>query len=728
MDLEAAADIARPDDEGSAPFYIPASESLAQREPRTLKHGDTFGVFDHNGDIIRNGGPEGLYHRDTRFLSGLQLLINDRRPLLLGSTIEDDNALLTVDLTNPDLYTNGELLLARDTIHISRTRFLWESTCYERLAVRNFNHREHEISLTVLFAADFADLFEVRGRRRSKRGRIRTRIATDAVEIRYAGLDTLSRHTTIRFDRTPDHIDRRHAGFRLTLRPQERVSLFMTITCGEGRRRRTPGRFFVAMRQARREMRAIAADAATVETSNEILNEVLCRSMADLYMLVTNTSEGPYPYAGIPWFSTPFGRDGIITALEMLWVDPGIARGVLKFLAATQAEERDAEADAEPGKILHETRRGEMARLGEVPFGRYYGSVDATPLFVMLAGLYWERTGDQATITELWPNIEAALGWIETYGDRDGDGFVEYHRQTEGGLANQGWKDSHDSVFHADGRLATGPIALCEVQSYVYAAKRYAARMARELGYAALSATLEHQAGSLKERFEAAFWSDEISSYVLALDGDKKPCRVRASNAGHALFTGIAGPERARLVADGLLGRDFFSGWGIRTIAAYEPRYNPMSYHNGSVWPHDNALIALGLARYGFSDHVERVFSGVFEAATYMDLRRLPELFCGFRRLHAKGPTAYPVACSPQAWAGAAPFALLQACLGQGFDHRSEEVRFRHPRLPPFIDSLVLRSLRIGDTCMDVMLRRHNSDVTVNVLEKHGGGRVAITL
>src|SRR5271165_5050132 len=545
------------------PFYIPMTGPAA-RPRRSLKHDDTFIVLDSHGDIGASvGGPDGLFNADTRYLARLELVLDDLQPLLLGSNLRDDNSALTTDLTNPDIYRHGRIALEKDMLHIVRTIFLWRGTAYQRIGVQNHGARPASFDLTLLFDNDFADLFEVRGEKRPRRGTGSSKLLGPAdVMLEYKGLDGAVRATALHFDPRPTRLAVNAATWHLDLKPHQISSLFVAVSCNKPAGSR-PARFFSGLLAHRREMRRSTADTTSVETSNNIFNEVLCQSMADLNMLMTDTPQGRYPYAGIPWYSTTFGRDGLITALQLLWWWPDVARGVLRRLAFYQAKTTDPRADSQPGKILHEMRGGEMAALHEVPFSLYYGSVDSTPLFVLLAGLYAERTGDIETIVELWPAIEAALGWIDGPGDPDGDGFVEYLRATEQGLANQGWKDSNDAIFHADGRLAEGTIALAEVQGYVYAAKRIAACCARRIGRKPEADKLDAQATNLAEQFEAAFWCPEIETYALALDGAKRPCAVRTSNAGQVLFTGIADPTRAALVARGLLRPDFFSGWGI---------------------------------------------------------------------------------------------------------------------------------------------------------------------
>ncbi|RUM23892.1 amylo-alpha-1,6-glucosidase [Rhizobium vallis] len=713
-------------------FFIPATASLQERRPRTLKHGDTFAIFDHNGDVLSGPeSPDGIFHCDTRYLSHLHLAINGRRPMLLSSTLRDDNAMLTCDLTNPDLFDKGgKLVLSHDLIHMRRSRFLWNGRCHERLTVRNYDEQAQRLRIDIAFAADFADLFEARGTVRLKRGQKLPITTTGGhVVLSYVGLDNRKRSTQLSFDPPPDQLNAGRVAYDLHLAPHEMKSLFIEIACDPSDTGRSGYRsFFFALRNARRALRASSSRAAFISSSNTIFNEVARRSISDLYMLVTQKPEGPYPYAGIPWFSTVFGRDALITALQTLWLDPQIARGVLGHLAANQATEIDAASDAEPGKILHEVRYGEMAELGEVPFRRYYGSIDSTPLFLMLAGEYLKRTGDLATIRRLLPNIEAALTWIDEYGDRDGDGFLEYGRLTEDGLINQAWKDSYDSVFHADGTLATGPIAIAEVQAYGYGAWQAAAEIFRRIDRPERAESFLAKAEALRRAFDIHFFDEEIGTYVLALDGGKRPCRVRSSNAGHALFTGIAYAERAQQVVRTLMNACSFCGWGIRTVPSTEARYNPMSYHNGSIWPHDNAMIAGGLARYGYRAETARIFEGLFAASTYIDLRRLPELFCGLARQRAQGPTFYPVACSPQAWAAASALSLLQSCLGLDFDPSTLEISFNEPQLPTFLDEVTLRHLLIGTGSADLSIRRSGRHVIVDVIDRKGDIRVLTTV
>jgi glycogen debranching enzyme len=704
-------------------FYILATASRAGERNAVLQHGDTFAVFDLHGDIGMYGaGEQGLYHEGTRYVSRLRLRLNGLRPLLLSARVKEDNELFGADLTNPDMpLGDPDSVLSRDIVHLFRARFLWDGTCHESIRLRNYGRSNVRLALTFDVDADFADIFEVRGTRRERRGTRLDPVSADReMRFGYRGLDGEERWTVVEFSGVPAAVSGGVARFDYDLAPDAPASLTLAIRCERERRPVAPRAFDAAMNDAAAALDRTRAEYATVETSSERFNQWVRRSAADLRMLVSPTPQGDYPYAGVPWFSTPFGRDGIITALQTLWINPRLARGVLGYLAATQADAFNAAQDAEPGKILHETRTSEMARLGEVPFGRYYGSIDATPLFVVLAGAYFERTGDRAFIASLWPHVERALDWIDRHGDRDQDGFIEYARRSPTGLVQQGWKDSQDSVFHADGTLAEAPIALCEVQAYVYDARLRAATIADALGDDARADRLRHQADQLRGAFEERFWSEEQGTYAIALDGEKRPCRVRSSNPGHCLFSGIASPERARRVADGLVSADMFSGWGVRTLSAGETRYNPMSYHNGSVWPHDNGMIAAGFSRYGFDDLVGAPFGGLFEASVTMDVQRLPELFCGFHRRPGEGPTLYPVACSPQAWAAGVVFQLIQASLRLSVDATRNLLSIDRATLPPFLTFLRLLNVELPFGRVDLLFEQQPLDVSVTVLRKQG--------
>lgn len=702
--------------------------------PFVLKRNETFAVFDAFGDIRTESSPEqGIYHAGTRHVSRLELQLWGRRPLLLSSTVRDDNTQLKVHLTNPDVRSAVHTPIPRGLLYIERSTVLSDAGCCQRIRIRSYADDPVEIPLSLVVSADFRDVFEIRGMQRHRRGRLHDpRFEHDGVAFAYTGLDEIQRHTRLRIE--PPPLACRPDGIAVTLciTPRGFAELYLSLvfatqTDPEGHEptpdARPPRDAFRAWRtRARRLVGAAREQACHVSTSNEQFNDWLERSYFDVHMLVTQTEHGHYPYAGIPWYSAPFGRDGLITALQHLWIEPALARGVLSFLADTQADDFIPERDAQPGKILHETRHGEMANLGEAPFDRYYGSVDATPLFVYTAGAYHRRTGDTAFIHRIWPHIERALEWIDKYGDQDGDGYVEYTASATG-LKNQGWKDSGDSVFHEDGTDATGPIALCEVQAYVYAAKRAAADLAFARGDSGLAYELQRQAQELREQFERDFWCEDLDTYVLALDGDKRPCRVRTSNAGHVLWAGLAARERAARVVRSLLAPTSYSGWGIRTADESAARYNPISYHNGSVWPHDNALIAAGFARYGHNQAALRVLRGMFDACLFMPMHRLPELFCGFARTAGEGPTLYPVACLPQAWASGAVFLLLQACLGLRCrvdgDGR-KVVELRRPVLPPYLEDLTIEHLRFGDDWVDLTLHRYEQDVGVDVRRRSG--------
>jgi glycogen debranching enzyme len=438
--------------------------------------------------------------------------------------------------------------------------------------------------------------------------------------------------------------------------------------------------------------------------------------------LTTDLPTGPYPYAGTPWFSTPFGRDGIISAWQMLWLDPSLAKGVLTYLASRQATETSLYRDSQPGKIMHETRGGEMSALHEVPFGLYYGGVDTTCLFVALAGAYANRTGDLDLIRKLWPNLIAAADWMRDYGDSNNDGLIDYQRGADTGLSNQGWKDSEDSIFHADGRFPKGPIALLEVQGYAFAAWKALGDLGERL-HDDRTTEWRMRAEQVRSLVEEKFWMEDEGFYAVALDGDGQQCRAIASNAGHLLFTGLPSLERARRVTKRLLSAEFRTGWGIRTLEVGQARFNPMSYHNGSVWPHDTAMAAAGMAAYGERDAVAEILAEIYAAAAHFHLR-LPELFCGFPREPGEPPIAYPVACLPQAWAAGSVFLMLQATLGLSIDAWTETIDLADPVLPAGLDRLKITGLEVGGAVVDLNIQ--HADARAVVIPHHKRGKVSI--
>ncbi len=690
---------------------------------QVLNHCDTFAILNRWGNISPGRkGVEGLYSRDTRFINKLEMLLNGLRPDLLSSNIKEENEILSVDLINPSMDLNNGRSLAPGTIHIRRSQFVREDFFHEKIELKNYSKEPVPVEISFCFGSDFKDIFEVRGLTRDQRGTLLPIQFTDdrSLKIPYTGLDQVERTSIIDFSKPYSSTDTEgRIFFSLTLPPRKTERLDYSIYFDQNNKAH---RSFLSYVEARAllepDLHKNNAYFPILETANEQFNHWIHRSQVDLVSLMADTPYGKYPYAGVPWYNTAFGRDGLITALQTLWIAPDLARDVLLFLSALQADELNPATDAEPGKILHETRQGEMVALNEVPFQKYYGTIDATPLYLLLAGAYYERTADLDTVKQIWPNIIAAVKWISQYGDLDGDGFVEYKHKAGNGLTNQAWKDSFDAVFHSTGELARPPLALCEVQGYVYAAKVYIAKLATKLDDIALAEQLEKEAELLKTAFNRDFWDEELGCFVLALDSNKKPCRVKTSNAGQLLFTGIVDAELAPRLVHTLMQPDMFNGWGIRTLSTHEQRYNPMSYHNGSIWPHDVSLIALGFARYGFKKEAALLTTGLFDASLFIPFQRLPELFCGFERRKGEGPTAYPVACSPQAWSVSAVFLLLYALLQIKINVDKKEISFHAPCLPGYLERVVVKGLRVGDLLAELIINRQQNDNQISIYWK----------
>jgi glycogen debranching enzyme len=696
-----------------APHQVVTADVQSAEAPLVLKHNDCSGVFNEIADIDAEARTEaGLYRAGVRHLSRLTLTIAGLRPLLLAANPREDNVLLTVNLTNPDVRgEGGRIVLPRGTLYITRSRYIWNGVCHEMLRVRNFALTTVAVELVIRFAADFENIVDVRAQRRVDAGRARfERVERDSVTLGYLGADEVVRETVVDCHNAPDSISADSLRYRLQIGSRGEKTIALAIGCRSATQPVQISTFTRSLAAAEELARNSGRPPTLIESTDAPFNAWLRRSASDIGMLLTATPHGRIPTAGVPWLDAAFGRDMIITALETLWVWPDIARNVLQYLAATQSQDSFAANGAEPGKILNEARGGDLAP-------NYFG-VDTTPLFVLLASAYYTRTADIDFVAELWPAISAALSWIDVYGDLDGDGFVE--TRSKPGSANHGWKTSPDSIFHNDGSIAVGPIALCEVQAYVYGAKLGAARIARSLGEMPRAIALVEAAQALQARFNSAFWCPDIETFALGLDGEKKPICVRTSNPGHCLFTGIAHAERGRQLVAGFGDEHMFSGWGVRTVAESELRFNPMSYHNGAVWPHDNALLAAGAARYDDKAFALRILNAQFEASRHFDLMRLPELFCGFRRRGREPPLQFPVACAPQAVSAGAPFLLLQSILGLSIDALDRQIVLAHPVVPEGFDEICVKNLNVIEASVDFTVRRHGSSVSVSVERREG--------
>ncbi len=723
---------------GPALEGAPDIPTEAGEELLSLKSGAMFLCARHDGDIgsrragdrglIRPSG-EGLYAQDTRHLSELRVTVGGAAPVGLSCAMESGHHAV-INATNPGLRSIDGAPIGQETLNVRRTLLIGDRLYYQ-LRVRNFDGAGIRTVVAVSLGADFADVFEVRGVERRTTGRLLAPERDGAgVRFRYLAADGERRETRIGLQPAPQRVtidgDRVHVVWEIALDPGEAAMLLITALPVHGAPAPdAPTLAQTSAAQASEHTRWVG-NCSRIVTDARLLDRVIDASVRDLHALMMPVGPSSLPAAGIPWYVAPFGRDSLLTAIECLILNPDVARGTLRALAALQADRDEPWRDAEPGKILHELRSGELARTGHIPHTPYYGTADATPLFLLLAAEYFRWTADLSTMAQVRPALDAALRWIDEWGDRDGDGFVEYEQRAPAGLINHCWKDSHDSIVHADGSLAEGPLALVEIQGYVYAAKQGIAGVYDALGEAARAADLRGQAAALRSAFNAAFWNPAERYFALALDGRKAQVMSVTSNPAHCLWCGIVDDDKAAAVAARLMAPDMFSGWGIRTLSSRSPAYNPMSYHNGSIWPHDNAIAAAGLKRYGFLDATEQIAAALFEIAADARDMRLPELFCGFDRDGSRAIVAYPVACIPQAWAAAAPFMLLQALLGitaQALDYR---LTVHHPRLPQSLSRIDLHDIRIGAATVGLAFQRLGSSVGFSLLEQDGGVQVVI--
>ena len=697
------------------------------REVQVIKHDRGFFLSDLRGDVPDgNTAALGLYVRDTRHLSRYELTLNQAKPLILHSSTERNYSQL-VELSFPFRAVDPQGFEWKENLGVTRYRILGD-TLIERIHIANYGRRQRKLGIAINFDADFLDLFEVRGLERDRRGQIQPpRVARNEVALSYRGLDGVARTTTLRFSPQPEELTEDKATFSVSLDPGDEAEIGVEIVAESGSfapSRRSLEDQKVALE---REYSQWRKRCTRFKTSNVQLSRFLERAVLDLRMMLSQDERGGrYLDAGVPWFSALFGRDSLITAYQCLGVNPEMAWEILRGLASLQGKDEDPEREEEPGKILHEVRVGELAATAEIPHTPYFGSIDSTPLWLVTMAYAYAWTGDLDAVRELWPNALACLAWIDRYGDRDGDGYLEYEKVAPRGLDNQGWKDSHDAIVFPDGTKANAPIALVEVQGYVYDAKRRMAALALVLGDQELAARLEDEAASLKERFNRDFWLEEEGFYALGLDGDKNVVPTITSNPGHLLWSGIVEEDKATKVARRLLSPMLASGWGIRTLATKQHAYDPIGYHTGSVWPHDNALIAHGLKLYGFDREAMSVIDQLSMAGAHFPLGRFPELFCGFSSQDVPLPVEYPVACRPQAWAAGAPLLMIRSYCGITADAPNGVLHLVRPNLPSWLDEAEIIGMRVGDARVDLALTQRNGVTAVQVPRKEGDLEVLI--
>ena len=719
------------------PRFLYTEPHLSNVQSLALICGKTFFVSDRSGNLMPPGAPNvGLFREDTRYLSQLELMVNGHPPSVLSATTEGAYA-NRVELTVKGSVPGEGLDIPLNTVFLHREQILGSETLYDVLQIQNFHSETAHLVIEITYDSDFMDIFQVRGVIRGKSGRYFEPLLTETqMTFVYEGLDDRVRTTALSFIPRPARISGHTTRWELDLEPRGRAQINTTIVTQVLSKHSLPSSFSASLtpplwmsdheklEEHEEELYLCVIswekDCTKFNSNNELFNRMLCTSLQDFYSLQIPEGANRTIAAGVPWFAALFGRDSLISSFQTLALNPSLARGTIRSLAERQGQVECADNDEQPGKILHELRSGEMSATGEVAFGKNYGSVDATPLFIILLDEYFLWTGDMELLEEMRSPLSSALNWLIEYGDMDGDGLIEYCRKTEKGLLNQGWKDSGDAMAHADGTLAEAPIALVEEQGYAADAFRRAAGLTRLLGDPNQADRLMARSNDLIQKLDQSFWLAKDSYYAMALDRDKQPLAVMSSNPGHLLFSHTISDQRARDVVKKLIAEGLFSGWGIRTLSNEEHTYNPMSYHRGSVWPHDNSLIAFGMADYGYQQEASAILSALFEASLHFREYRLPELFCGNPRHRRDEPVHYPVSCSPQAWASGTAIVILTALLGLKPDAAKGELRIVNPRLPEFLTFLEVRNLCVGKSWLDLDFLRQGDRTSCRIVGRSG--------